>query len=188
MGTDVILFPSDTKGLGPAMRALTQKQRQFVYALLETGTNDHTQAARLAGYKSDNLPSLRVMANQTAHNPKVQAALHEEAEKRLGAAKIMAVSELVRLAESSQNESTKLKALGMLLNRAGLHEKTEHKVTVEHEEGSGDLLARITYLAGALGVDASRLIGSATPLKALPPAATDAEFEEVEHVDIEDIL
>jgi len=188
MGTDVILFPSDTKGLGPAMRALTQKQRQFVYALLETGTNDHTQAARLAGYKADNMASLRVSAYQTAHNPKVQAALHEEAEKRLGAAKIMAVSELVRIAESGVDERTRLKAISMLLNRAGLHEKTEHKVTVEHEEGSGDLLARITYLAGALGVDASRLIGSATPLKALPPAATDAEFEEVEQVDIEDIL
>lgn len=164
---------------GPAMRALNSRQRQFVYALLETGTTDHTRAARMAGYTSESAQGVRTQAHRLAHNPKVQAALHEEAQKRLGSAKVMAVSELVRIAESSQNEAVKLKAIEKILNRSGLHEKTEHKVVVENEEGSSEVMARIAFLAGALGVDATRLLGTATPQAALPQPAEDAEFEEV---------
>lgn len=186
MGKAVTIWDNSTEGLGPHMRALNQRQRQFVYAILETGRNDHTAAARMAGYGLDSDNALRVQAHRLAHNPRIQAAMHEEAEKRLGGAKIMAVSELVRLAESTTNEGIKLRAIAMLLNRTGLHEKTEHKVTVDHADSGADMMARIKFLADALGVDATKLAGTATPKQQLE--AIDVESEAVEEVSLEDIL
>lgn len=170
---------------GPAMRAITEMQRRFVIAILEQGTANFTDAARIAGYKGDR-HQLSVVGHHTAHNPKVQEAMHEEAKRRLHAGVIPAIATLVEVATDKFHKD-RVKAAAMILNRVGLHEMTEHKVTVENVSDSA-MIERIHQLAGRLGVDAKKLLGSA----AKKVTAVDAEFEEAESADgstgLEDVL
>jgi hypothetical protein len=115
-------------GAGPKMALCTPMQRRFVMALLELGDLQHSRAARLAGSQATNENSLAVSAHQMFHNRKVQEALHEQAIGRLASGKIMAVSQLLMMANSTTNETVKLKALLAIMNRTGLHEITEHRV------------------------------------------------------------
>jgi hypothetical protein len=113
---------------GPKMALCTPMQRRFVMALLELGDLQHSRAARMAGSQAINENSLAVSAHGMFHNRKVQEALHEQAIGRLAAGKIMAVSQLLIMANSTTNETVKLKALLAIMNRTGLHEITEHRV------------------------------------------------------------
>jgi|CXWL01.1.fsa_nt_gi hypothetical protein len=179
MGTELILKTPDDADLGPAMTALTEKQRRFVYALLHMGTANHTEAARAAGYECSTDNSMRVMAHTVAHNHRVQAAMLEESQRRMTAASTMAVSELVRIAHMSPDDKTKLKAIEMILNRTGLHAKSEHKVVVDDQRDDAAVAKRIALLAAELGLDPKKLLGS------VGAPAVDATFEEVEKPDDE---
>lgn len=160
------------------MRKLLPRQRAFVRACLETGRNNNTLHARMAGY-SGNDDSMKATGWRLAHDADVQAAMLEEAEKRLRGNAIMATSTLVNLAENAREDKDKLKAIDMLLNRAGLHAKTEHKVTVEHHTPA-DMIARIEHLAAKLGLDPVKLLGhSSTAVPAAGAEIIDAEFAEV---------
>lgn len=168
---------------GPAMRALpTDNQRRFVIALLELGNMNHTRAAQMAGYTGgDN--GLRVTAHRLFHDDAVQAAIHEEATRRLSSAKIMAVSKLLEIADTAPEPKDRLKAVGMILNRVGMHEKTEHHVTTQDVSKTDEaMVERIKALASRLGLDQRALLGEA--------GVVDAEFTEVESSTegIEDIL
>jgi hypothetical protein len=68
---------------GHAMAALSERQRKFVMALINYPGIRKNKAAELAGYQ--NSPGgMRVVAHHLTHNLKIQAALREEAGKRLG--------------------------------------------------------------------------------------------------------
>ena len=163
------------------MRRLNQRQRMFVIAMLETGAEDYTRCATMAGYGGTHPGSVSVTGSRLAHNELVQAAIHEEAEKRLGAAKILAVSKLIEVLRSSTDGKVQLKAAGMILNRSGLHEKTEHKSTVEHTIDEESLVMQIEKLSAYLGIDSAKLIGHR-------PQAVDAEFVEHSSEGLEDLL
>ena len=175
---DVIFADNDTRtavalrgseNYGPCMRALTERQRLFVLYLLETGSNNHTRAAAFAGYASENENALRVTAHRLAHDDKVQAAMHEEAQRRMRASAIMATSRLLEIANNPKHKD-QLKAIGMVLNRTGLHEHTEHKVTVEHQMNDAEMVVRIRELCREMDLD---------PVKLLGAKVMDAEFEVV---------
>lgn len=173
--------------MGPAMQALpSDRQRAFVIALLENGDNNHTRAAQDAGFAAGSQNSLRVQAHRLAHDPGIQAAMDEEARRRLNSGKIMAVSSLLTLAKSAAKDSDKLKAIEMVLNRTGLPNQSEHKVTVNDvSKTDEEMIARIELLAGKLGIDATKLLGHDRP------AVIDVEFTEVAEHDatgLEDIL
>jgi hypothetical protein len=70
--------------LGPAMKALNERQRAFVRHLVtgKPGYGALTQAARRAGYGRDSKPAtLGKHAHDLSQNPKIIAAITEEAKK-----------------------------------------------------------------------------------------------------------
>lgn len=157
--------------LGPAMRALNERQRQFVLALLEQGTTNYTRAAAAAGY-GNNPESLKVQAHRLAHDPRILGAIQEEAKARITAGVVMAASQLVQIAENDMTPTRdRLRALEMIMNRGGLHAMSESRQTIVHEADEAGAIARIRTLAATLGLDAKTLLGSA--------GVVDAEFVEV---------
>src|SRR5450759_2350270 len=91
MGTDIEITDIDDESLGPAMKRCTQLQRRFVLAVLMVGGGQHARAAGMAGY-SGNANTLAVAGWRVAHTSYVQAAILEEAAKRLGGSAIEAVN------------------------------------------------------------------------------------------------
>lgn len=151
---------TDDAKLGPAMRVLNPRQRAFVVALLDLGCQtNHTRAAMIAGYEG-NGNSLKVTAHRLAHDDRVQAAIIEEARKRLTTGTIAAVSYLVDVITSKAAlDKDRLKAAQMLLDRGGIHAITEHNVKVEHTDNRSEKLAKLVVLAKAQGVDPRALLG-----------------------------
>lgn len=163
---------------GPKMRQLNERQQLFVLALVEQGARNHTAAAKMAGYGANSQDALRVQAYRLAHDEKILAALKEETEKRLQASIALAANVLVEIAEDPTHKD-RLKAATALLNRGGLHETLEHKMTHDVSQDAKTLLSRFSVLAGTLGVDPVALLGR-QGLALPPPEAVDVEFEVVE--------
>lgn len=154
--------------LGPAMAALTAKQQQFVFAVIQTGCSQ-AKAAELAGY-AGGPDTWKAMGWRLAHDSRVQAAMHEEAQKLIRSTSVMAVKVITAIAEDGKiDPKTRLKAATELLNRSGLHAQTEHKVTVERVESDQEKVARIINMARQLDLDPRQLLGSAG-------VTVDAEF------------
>lgn len=175
----------DEGELGPAMRALaTDRMRHFVIAMHEhsmAGDESPMRAAQAAGY-SGNTFTLAVTGHRLSHDSRIQAAMLEEGQRRLGALIPVAANTLAQLIREGK-PSQKLRAIGMVMNRAGLPEKTEHKVVVTHQLTEEEQIARIHYLANLAGVDATLLLGQAAvvelqQLDAETVPTVEAEFEE----------
>jgi phage terminase small subunit len=159
---------------GPMMKALpSDRMRQWVISYLDNGGRDQGKAAAEAGYTGSH-QTLAVTGHRLAHDERVQAALHEEAHKRLRAGTILSVSVLTEIiSNDTQQTKDRLKAIEMLLNRTGLHAQTEHKVTVEHTVSEEKMVERIMFLSQQLGLDAKKLLGSAGVI-------VDADFKVVD--------
>jgi hypothetical protein len=56
---------------------------------------------------------------------------------------------------------TKLRAAAMLLNRVGMAEEFNQKVTVEHKQSENDMVKEIRQMAERLGLDSVKLLGNA---------------------------
>jgi phage terminase small subunit len=155
--------------LGPAMAALVPRQQQFVIALVQTGCSQ-AKAAELAGY-AGGPDTWKAMGWRLAHDSRVQAAMHEEAQKLIRSTSVMAVKVITAIAEDGKiDPKTRLKAATELLNRSGLHAMSEQKVTVERQESDQEKVARAVRLARELGLDPRKLLGHAG-------VVTDAEFQ-----------
>ena len=163
---------SDEIQFGPAMAALTEKQRGFVLAMLTVPRCSHSKAARLAGY-SDKSEGAKVAGHHLAHNPAVQLAMREEAGKRLNSMSVMAANVMMDIMLTAKDDKTKLKAASAVLDRTGFATSQNINInkTVTDQSGKA-VLEQIETLAAKLGVDASRLLSG--------PAVVDAEFSEVE--------
>jgi hypothetical protein len=159
-------------GIGPCMKACSEIERRFVVAILMSGDVNFAGAARIAGYSASSPQVLSAMAHQVSHRPRVQAAIQEEAKRRLGAAPLIAVRNLLSIM-SDPTHPKQLNAIGMILNRTGLHEQTEHKVVVEHKDRK-TLLSEIKSMAIECGIDPVKLLGHVQA-----EAPVDAEFTEV---------
>ncbi len=176
---------NDEGGYGPAYKALpTDRQRMFVMECVEPTPNgeiNYTQAARRAGFTGD--PStLKVTAHRLAHDTRVQAAMLEEATRRLGAAMPLATATLIQIMSTSPKEQTRLKAAAMVLDRGGMAVKTQHEVKVVHELTTEEKIARAIQLAKENGLDPRALLGQAG-------ITIDADFKVVEpDVDLEAFL
>ncbi len=163
---------SELGEIGPAMEALTPMRRAFVRAVIEMGRNgieNASEAARTAGYSDGGAGTgIRVVAHNLMHDARVQAALLEEARKKVNAAAaVVATPVAVAIAmDETVPARDRLRACEMLFNRGGLPAQTEHKVTVEHKQPK-QLLELAARLAQELGIDEARLIGvnrAAAPL------------------------
>lgn len=167
---------------GPAMLALTERRQKFVISMIESGGLSHTASAIAAGLaKIEDRDYAKVVGYKVAYDPKVQDAIREMGLKMLSAGSIMAVKNLLTIADDSATEKKdRLKAIEMILNRTGMHATTEHKVAVTHRnETNEEMIKKIELLAGRLGVDAQKLLGNIT---------VEAEFEEITEDDLGDIF
>lgn len=181
---------------GPAMRALAPKQRAFVIAYAElggqTGANRssvgregiRSQAARRAGYNGDQ-DDLRRTAHRLVHDPAIQEAMKEFAFAGVASDVIMLTGVLSDIAHGviPGTASEKLKAVAMIFNRIGLHEKTEHTMKVEHTVTNDEALAKIRRFAKVLELDPTKLLGRMGVEVSKDGDVIDAEFEEVNETD-----
>lgn len=164
---------SDEPELGPKMRALNERQRAFVMAVIEQPGITQGEAARRAGYSASSDGLLRKTGHFLAHDERVIAAIHEVAGQRMRSSSLLAADVLVGLLGSG-DEKVQLKAAGMLLDRVGFGAQQNININQHVTDNSGKaIMDRIAALADKLGLDKGRLLGA--------PAAPvlDAEFSEV---------
>lgn len=162
---------TDDQELGPAMSALTERQRAFVMAMIEVPGCSHAEAARRAGY-SDASEGAKVRGHYLAHNPAVQAAIREEASKRLNAASLTAAGVLLKLLTDDEvKPKDRITAAGMLLDRSGFGAAQTINVNKTVTDRSGKaIMERIAALSQKLGIDTSKLLAG---------PVVDGEFSEV---------
>ncbi len=174
----------ETGAPGPALALLTHRQQTFVRAMLETGGQDHTRAARMAGY-TGNDNCMRVTAHRLAHDTKVLAALKEEADKRIRSGALLGASVLIEIAGDTMHKD-RFRAATELLNRAGLQVVTEHKVTVTNSGDEKAMIERIASMASQLGLDSKKLLGGFVEAEFTEVAALPAPVDGTEG--LEDLL
>ncbi len=163
------------------MAACNERERRFVVALVETGS-DNTRAALYAGYRDtvdkDGYNNTAAVAGyRLAHRPRVQAAIREEAERRINGTAILAASVLVEIMRDPLHKD-RYKAAVESLNRAGLQVTTKHEVNVRDDRTIGQLEEFIRVTAAKHGLDPEQLMGKSKPLALEAPI--DAEWEDVE--------
>lgn len=161
--------------MGPAMQKLTEKQRRFVMAWIQLGGKNQTRAAMSAGYNFDpnKTNSIEVIASTLAHNPKIQEAMLELARAGIqGKGSVIAMETLLEIASNPAAEKKdRIAASNSILSRAGISEKTEHKVAVTHQDITSDqAIKKLEDFSKKYGLDPAKVIESVT---------IDAEFEEV---------
>ena len=157
----------DGTEFGPAMAELTEKQRGFVVAMVTIPGCSFARAAREAGY-SDSSEAAKVTGHHLAHSPRIQAAIREEAGKRLSALSVVAANVMmdIMLAEDG-DPKTKLKAASAVLDRTGFAAAQNINVHKTVTDNSGRaVLERIKKAADVLGVDPATLLGIA-PMKVI---------------------
>jgi phage terminase small subunit len=158
---------------------LTQKQLRFVRQHVRLGGINATAAALCAGYAGkDGGAGAAVTAHRLLRNPRVLAAIREEAERSLNAGLPIGTTVLQELAHNAVNESVRLKAATELIDRGGLRlmNLSQHTVIVEDRRSDDELRAQIMRLQRELGLDA-RVIDGAVEPKPLP-ALSDIAVEE----------
>jgi hypothetical protein len=178
------IVASDYK-FGPAMRGLTERQRRFVIAMVEYPMASQAAAASMAGYAGP-LEDLSTHASRMAHDPRISAAIREEAQARLGGAGILASTKVVQLLNDSTDPTIILKCASMIFDRIGMPKQTKQEINVNHGlDTGGSAVDRIAKACILLGVDPKTLLG-----RAAPPDAIDAEFTEVDDGSegLEDVL
>lgn len=165
---------SDDSDFGPAMTKLTDKQRGFVMTMIEFPGVSFAEAARRAGY-SNSSDGAKVRGHYLAHNSMVQAAISEEAGKRLNASSLTAAGVLMGiLTDDAVEPKDRIKAAGMLLDRSGFGAAQTINVNKHITDNSGKaIMERIKALAEKHGLDPQKLLGRREP------EPIDAEFVEV---------
>lgn len=162
-------IPEDRNSDGPAMSALTDQQRAFVYLMIQTGVNEGmaNQCAKAAGYEGPN-GGWRCMRNE-----RILAALREETTKRLMGAALVGVSTMIEIANSPGHKD-RYKAAKDLAAINGF--TPEQKITVTHvKQDERDVLDKIRERAEKLGLDPRKLLLDAGII-------VDAEFTDITYL------
>ena len=172
---EAALVPSDVK-LGPAMTCLAPKARAFVIAVVEMGgaLNEMHVAAQRAGYAGDK-PTLYVQAHRLAADPRVQAAILEEARGRCKSASLLSISAMIEIIQDKTvKPSTRLQAASRIAAIAGMDPATQMliKTTTEVTVTVKEQISQVRQLAKDLGLDPKLLLGKAG-------VVLEGEFEEL---------
>jgi hypothetical protein len=160
MKKDLLVEEVEVDGLGAAMLAIDARQRRFVVGMIGTGCKNAARVAKAAGY-SDSSGAAKVTAHRLMRQPRVIAALREEAERRFDT---VAVEALIGLGDlvKSKNPKARVAAIDSVLDRAGYGRRSVQDIRVEHVDSrsTAQILA-----------DLQRLM----PGRALPVLETTAE-------------
>ncbi len=167
-------LPSEAD-MGPAMQKLTDKQRRFVFAWVALGGKNQTRAAMSAGYNFDPNKTIGIenVASALAHNPRVQEAMLELARRGIqGKGAMIAMETLLEIASNPAAEKKdRIAASNSILSRAGISEKTEHKVAVTHEDITDkQAIKKLEDFSKKYGLD---------PVKVIDSVVIEADFKEV---------
>ncbi len=170
------IFTPDAGKFGPKMAALPPRMQRFVLACLSVGEKmNHTKAAEMAGYEAGKAGSsqLKVQGHRLAHDIRVREALLEMAGSHFQASTLMAAMYLTKtVADSSVDHGIRVKAAIGILDRGGLHAKSEHNVNVTHTDNRAEKLLKLAELAKAAGQDPRAVLGELADV-------TDVEFKMV---------
>lgn len=148
---------AEEENLGPAMRALTPNQRNYVVALVTRKARNNTQAAMMAGYGGTD-EATRVAAKILNRNPRVILAIREEADKVIRSAAVLGANVLREMVDDpSVPAGVRRQCANDLLDRSDLQVTTKHEVNVKHET-SDELKREIAEIARRLGQDPSKFI------------------------------
>jgi phage terminase small subunit len=159
---------------GPAMRGLTERQRNFVMAALADPEGNPTDWARLSGYTDNGKTGIRVLAHRLMRDPRIEAAIVEIARSHFttgGAA--LAANNLLRIARNEKHPKH-YDATIAIMNRVGMHEKSEHTLKVQRDN-SADMEQLAVRLAAELGVNSEALIGGNKPMIDVTPTQVKVE-------------
>lgn len=149
---------------GPAMKALpTDRHREFVRALyrVKPGHGAQVMAARMAGWgrPSTTPKAMAVYASRLIHDPRVQAALYEEDQKRIRATAPRAIRALAALVEDPKHRDHS-RGIAMVLDRV---HPAETAVTVKHDvtpefKSTAEVMQRVIALAAKFNVTLPKVI------------------------------
>lgn len=156
----------DHAQFGPAMLALpNDRWRGFVRAVVN-GANP-SNAGRALGFTSNGTGS------RLAHDPRIQAALLEEALKLIRVDGVKALHALREIAfDKRAAHRDRLKAIEMILSRGGFAAVTHHQIDVVHKTDA-QLKQELLAMADELGM------GADAKAKLIGGPVTDAEFVEI---------
>jgi phage terminase small subunit len=161
----------ETSDLGPAMRALNERQRKFVVAYFHTGSRE--KAAYIAGYAGElNSNLIGVSAYSVWHNPKVQTAIKEFGEQSVLAGLVPLAFAALESALQLGDNKDKITAAKIVMDRTGFHAKSE-VITSKGTQTREDQIKEIVRLAKLQGLDPRKLIGGAVDF-------IDADYEVVD--------
>ena len=151
--------PEDEESYGPAMRALTPKQRAFVIQYIENPLMSASTAAKLAGYANVG-STVRVKTFENLRKEKIIRAINEELDKRFRTSAIVGHAVLIEIA-LDKDHPKRLQAAEALLSRGCFHVLHEQRVRVEHVDMTSEaMVERITKLAQRLDMDPVLLLGN----------------------------
>lgn len=178
------LVEPDAK-LGPAMKMLSPRARAFVLALVELGGNPQERAAAMAGY-GGNKAVREVTASRLAADPRVQAAIVEEAKALARSASLTAIAETIKILTgvTPAAAQVRLNAASRIMTLAGM--EPDKNVNVNHmvdvAPSAKQQIAEVIRLSKDVGIDPRKLLGKAGVI-------VDAEFQVVgDKTGLEDLL
>ena len=156
---------SDLVGeMGPAMRALTEKQRRFVLALYElpAGRGALTKAALRAGY-GNNYKSTRQIAHALWQNEKIRKAFAETGYRYIGVTSVAAV-QAARELIFQPNHPDHLKACRMFIDRGWpIETLSKQQIDVTHTQRVELDPVVMLRMAEQLNVPLEKLMGTSRP-------------------------
>lgn len=177
MGYHPLAMSAQKQNKKSAMDELTSLQRAWVLALVEHG--NAYDAARAAGYGANSdTPerrdvACRVAAYENQRNPKIQAAIVEEAGHQLAVSGMIGVSTIIAIATDPTHKD-RYKAAIRLAEHAGFQIVAKQEMVVKDErKDTKQMIAGIIEMARKLNLDPRTLLGSAG-------VVVDAEFKVVE--------
>lgn len=150
--------------LGPAMAALTEKQRRYVLALFDAPKSygSGVFAAKRAGYgtPASSRQSLAQMAHQLNSDPKVQAAIAETSQQFLTTLGPVAFRAMKNVLDKPNHRDFG-RVIGIVMDRVAPQNST-HTVKVQHDAtptlaATAAVLKRISELAVQAGLDVSKM-------------------------------
>jgi hypothetical protein len=154
------VIPDDDESLGPCMRALTPRQRRFVWELRygPVGYGSEVRAARAAGYgtPTSSDQSVKVLAHKAMHNPRVQEALREVGHRIIRAEAFQSIRNVTAIA-NDLNHRDCLKANIALMDRGGFSVETVHNIVVSHKVDYTKQALEELAIFRRLGVERARL-------------------------------
>lgn len=156
---------------GPKFEKLgSDRQRAFVLCYLQQGDRNAAAAYRSAGYQCAD-EYAKQEAYRLLQDPKIQEAIQEQASRSLYALAPMALKVLGDIIENPQEKGgDRLKGALGVLDRAGLHAKTETVTTLQTDT---ETLELIRQLAKANNIPLENLLGSRLA------KTVDVEFEDI---------